>query len=828
MTVNFGIDLGTTNSVIARYSQGGVEVFKNPVGHKETLPSVVAFRQGRIVVGDKAREYQEKDPRNVVGSFKRKMGTSESFWIESLHETRSPVELSALVLAELKNFVYTGEVLDAVVITIPAAFDTVQSNATKKAGHAAGFQEVYLLQEPIAASLAYANKESKDSPQQQQWLVYDLGGGTFDVALVRTEHGEMRIVDHQGDNFLGGMDFDHLMLEKIVVPYLQTKADFGDLSRELRSNTGRYNSLYYILLKKAEEVKVTLSAHTVAEIEFEIETPGGEQLDIYLTITREQFEAIIDHKITETVDMIRSILSRNELEAGALDCILMVGGSTYIPCVRRKVEQALGIAISTAVDPTTAVAAGAAYFAGTRKRATTPGEQRETIQQATDITVSTAYSKVSQDTEEYFLVNVKGELDKLFYRIIRTDGGYDSGLKALKESFSEYLPLVANMNNSFELRIVDAQNAPRYLDNTIQIVSGKYGILGQPLPNDICLEVDDVENNTTRLEVVFEKNALLPMKRTLTKSLTKTLRKASDDRLVINVLEGPSSASPLTNLPIGCIEIKGGDLTVDLVKGSDVEIVLELSESRDLRITTYLMMTDQEFTNLFSPSERHVSLRKLEDDMFNLRQEVMKEMRDADDREDYETSRLLLGVASSLQELLSQCRSLPTDDVTDAKYQMEHKKRQLALQVDLLTRDKRTVHAKQEYFSYKRYCQDIVEEHGTAEEKQKLSAMLENERQMLGTNSPLIIQAALQKIWELTTPIRWRTPQHVISMYYHYSSLDDEYTDKDKAEKLKIRGNDALGRANYDELRVVINQLYALLPPREQERANAVKGTGIG
>lgn len=828
MTVNFGIDLGTTNSVVARYSQGGIEVFKNPVGHKETLPSVVAFRQGRILVGDKAREYQEKDPRNVVGSFKRKMGTSESFWIESLQETRSPIELSALVLAELKNFVYTGELLDAVVITIPAAFDTVQSNATKKAGHAAGFQEVYLLQEPIAASLAYANKEGKEGPQQQQWLVYDLGGGTFDVALVRTEHGEMRIVDHQGDNFLGGMDFDHLMLEKIVIPYLQTRADFGDLESALRSNTGRYNSLYYILLKKAEEVKVTLSAHVAAEMEFEIETPGGEHLDIYLTITRAQFEDIIDHKIAETVAMMRTILSRNNLEPSAVDCVLMVGGSTYIPSVRHKVEQALGISISTAVDPTTAVAAGAAYFAGTRKRATTPGEQTEIVKQTAEIAVATAYAKVSQDTEEYFLVNVKGDFSKLFYRIIRADGGYDSGLKAVKESFSEYLPLVANMNNSFELRIADAQNATVYQDNTVQIVSGKYGILGQPLPNDICLEIDDVENNTTKLEVVFEKNALLPMKRTLTKALTKTLRKGFDDRLVINILEGPSSASPLTNLPIGSIEIKGSDLKVDLVKGSDVEIVLEMSESRDLRITTYLMMTDQEFTNLFSPSERHVNLRKLEDDMFNLRQEVMKEMRDADAREDYETSRLLLGIAGSLQELLSQSRTLPADDVTDAKYQMEHKKRQLAMQVDLLTRDKKSMHAKQDYFSYKRYCQEIVEEHGTAEEKQKLSTLLENERHMLATNSPLIIQNALQKIWDLTTPIRWRTPQHVISMYYHYSSLDDAYTDKDKAEKLKVRGNEALGRANYDELRVVINQLYSLLPPREQEKANAIKGTGIG
>src|ERR1051325_9516940 len=214
-TINFGIDLGTTNSVIAKYHQGKVEVFKNPVGHKETLPSVVAFRKDRIIVGDKAKEYLLKDPENVVGSFKRKMGTTESFFITNISDTKTPVDLSSLVLKELKNFIYTGEPLEAAIITIPASFDTIQSNATKKAGELAGFDEVFLLQEPIAASLAFANKSDNKDDAEGQWLVYDLGGGTFDVALVKISNGEMKVLDHQGDNFLGGLDFDNRIIEKI-------------------------------------------------------------------------------------------------------------------------------------------------------------------------------------------------------------------------------------------------------------------------------------------------------------------------------------------------------------------------------------------------------------------------------------------------------------------------------------------------------------------------------------------------------------------------------------------------------------------------------------
>ena len=145
-TINFGIDLGTSNSLIAKFDKGHVEVFKNPSGFKESLPSVVGFRNDRTLVGEQARTYLQRDSKSVVSRFKRKMGTSESFPIKSLGSSKTPVELSALVLKELKTFVQTGEELDSAVITVPASFDTLQSNATKEAGLQAGFKNVVLLQ----------------------------------------------------------------------------------------------------------------------------------------------------------------------------------------------------------------------------------------------------------------------------------------------------------------------------------------------------------------------------------------------------------------------------------------------------------------------------------------------------------------------------------------------------------------------------------------------------------------------------------------------------------------------------------------------------------
>jgi len=169
MTINFGIDLGTTNSAIAKFEKGEVIVFRNPIGQKQTLPSIVSLRKERLLVGEKAREYLLKAPQDVAASFKRKMGTTETYHLGE--KTYTPTELSALVLKELKNFIHTGEIPQSTIVTIPASFDTIQSNATKEAGKLAGFEEVVLLQEPIAASLAYANQGNQGEYEEGKWLV---------------------------------------------------------------------------------------------------------------------------------------------------------------------------------------------------------------------------------------------------------------------------------------------------------------------------------------------------------------------------------------------------------------------------------------------------------------------------------------------------------------------------------------------------------------------------------------------------------------------------------------------------------------------------------
>jgi molecular chaperone DnaK len=828
-TINFGIDLGTTNSLIAKYQSGKVEIFKSPVSLKETLPSVVAFRKERIIVGDKAREMVEKDPTNVFSLFKRKMGTAEFFDVKSIGEPRTPIQLSALVLKELKNFVHTGENVESVVITIPASFDTIQSNATKKAGYEAGFKEVVLLQEPIAASLAFANKQDIDTPLDGQWLVYDLGGGTFDVALVRFDEGEMRVTDHEGDNFLGGLDFDNLMIEEIVVPHLKSKGNFGDILHEMRSSEGRYNKLYYELRIKAEDAKIQLSNSPTTEVEFNIVDIEGVEHEIFQIVFREDFERIISSKIVYTVDMIESVLEKNNLKNTDIQQIVFIGGSTYIPLVKRLITERLNIKVNQSVDPTNAVAVGAAFYAGSKTKQTTieTPSVSDAFSADAKVNLRMAFQKTTQDREEYFTAIVTGIQEGMSYRITRQDGGFDSGTKPLTERITEMLPLVTNQLNIFFIKIFDAQgNVVSSNVPSIEIVQGKFSLYGQPLPNDICIEIDDFDNNTTKLEVIFEKNSILPLKKTLVKSVSKTIPKGSEDSLMINVLEGSKFASPAACLPLGIIEFKGKDLTMNLVKGSDVEIVIEISESRDLKISTVLLMTDQEVSDIFSPSTRTVNIEKLKIETLELIRFGRRELISLENIEEYVLAAKVSKAINELEDIYNQLKTLSEKDVRDTRYQLEERKRKLAQVLDTALGDKQAEAVKQEYFSQKNYTQRLIEDSVNPALKDRFDRIIRNERDFLATNNSALIRSKIREMQDLSWKIEQNDPVYLSHLFHYFASLDD-YLDEKKAKFFREIGDKALDRKNYDELKSAIYGLYGLLP-EEKKTEERIKGTGLG
>ena len=829
--INFGIDLGTTNSAIAKFTSGKIQVFTNPLNQKPVLPSVITFKGERTIIGDKAREYLGKEGVDVFSAFKRKMGSDETFALSQQDKTLTPIELSALILKELKGFIHTGEQAEEVVITIPASFDTLQSAATVEAGKQAGFQHVELLQEPIAASLAYLNELKETQEEKKPWLVYDLGGGTFDAAIVEISQGEMKVRDHIGDNFLGGTDFDQLIMEQVLIPALEEAGAFPDLAEKIREPQGPYRRLYPLLMYKAEEAKIQLSQSNVAEIEIDLTDQEGKAVEIFKLYYRKEFVKLLKKPIKRTLTLINKMLKTQKLDAKDLDQVLLVGGSTYIPYVREELGKQLGIHVNTDADPTLAVVQGAAWYAGTLK-GSLPAKKEAAPSDSPlpTLEVKVAYSATTQDMEEFFTAKFVGPWKGMQYRLTRTDGGYDTGLKPLKEQIEEELPLVKNAFNEFELVVFDPlQNKIPLQIDPIQITQGSYGITGQPLPDDICLEIDDVENQRTILDTVFEKNAVLPLKKTIIKQVSRNIIQGSEEGLLIRVLEGPGYALPSANQSIGHIFISGKDLKRDLIKGSDIEVTLEMSPSRELSVNVYLMMSDQEFENVFTPKKRAVHIPSLMQELDILHEHIREEIYEAEANMQYESAQQLVDLEYELINLKDQLKGLKTDDLTDEKFQIEAKKRQIAQQVDKLVQDKFIIKIKNRYFRTKRGMEFVMMSYQPAAADIKAyEEILSQEKEYLASNSPVVIQGVIDRINHLHSQIMWRSPQYLKEIFYDLAEERyGRYKNAEQADALIQSGKQAIAQEQYNNLRTCINRLWELLPPQAKSQINFNKGTGI-
>jgi molecular chaperone DnaK len=282
-TIDFGIDLGTTNSEIALMNRGSMRVFK-AWDNRENTPSVVRIlSDGTIQVGKNAYDRLVDDEENTVAEFKRLMGRSHTYHFADSGRTLTPEELSSEVLKILKaDVVLAGFDCTAAVITVPAYFEIVQSEATQRAARLAGLPEAPLLQEPIAAAIAYG----KDAPPQDgYWLVYDLGGGTFDVAIIKCTGGHLGIVDCGGDNDLGGKDFDWLVVERILIPALVKIFDLPELAR---SNRKTYGRLLAKLKESAEEAKITLTRleRTTVYLDGSVSDRSGRPVELSIPVSR--------------------------------------------------------------------------------------------------------------------------------------------------------------------------------------------------------------------------------------------------------------------------------------------------------------------------------------------------------------------------------------------------------------------------------------------------------------------------------------------------------------------------------------------------------------
>ena len=345
-----GIDLGTTNSCVAVLEGGEPKVIPNAEGNR-TTPSVVSFKNGEVRVGDVAKR-EAQTSTNVISSIKRLMGTKEK--VEAEGKKYTPEEISAKILMNLKETAeaYLGGEVSKAVITVPAYFNDAQRQATKNAGKIAGLEVERIINEPTAAALAYGLDKQENA---HTVLVYDLGGGTFDVSILELGDGVFEVKATSGNNHLGGDDFDNRIIDYIVKEF---KKDNGiDLSKD---------KLAMQRLKEgAEKAKKDLSGVKTTQISLPFITQGENgPLHIDMTLTRAKFEELISDLVESTRKPVRDALKEAKLTKNDIDKVLLVGGSTRIPCVQDLVKEELGKEGSKEVNPDEVVAMGAAIQGG--------------------------------------------------------------------------------------------------------------------------------------------------------------------------------------------------------------------------------------------------------------------------------------------------------------------------------------------------------------------------------------------------------------------------------------------------------------------------------
>ena len=599
--IDYGIDLGTTNSAIVRM-ENGKPVVKKTDKQADTLPSCVfinkkkEFQIGEIAFHNmkanaiRALKYFRKDASNTFTEFKRDMGTTVTYPSSNLQESISPIKLSAEVLKTLKSFIQ-DENISSIVITVPAKFRNPQIEATIQAAKLAGFKHVELLQEPVAAATAYGlTTKDKDS----YWLVFDFGGGTFDAAIIKSEEGILTVKDTEGDNRLGGKDLDIAIVDTIIIPNLQNNYAIDRITENTETREVLRNALKFF----AEEAKIQLSfkdSHNIlsnfGDLPFEDE--NGEEPEIDITVNQKDMENVLSPIFQKAIDITKGLLKRNNLNGADLGALILVGGPTYSPILRRMLKEQITEKIPTEVDPMTVVAKGAALFASTisvSEEEIEIGREKNKLQLEIDFPATTVETKES--------INIKILKDKtegiipeqVFADVVRDDGAWSCGKKQIgeKKILIDDVLLQEGCSNGFTINLYDGQgNKLECQPNKFSILQGIGGLEGMSvLPYYIGIGkwFDEYEENRFEPFKGLEKTKKLPATGVINDLKTRNIVRPgiAIDTIRIPIYQGAYQASgtnPDLNYLVDEVFITGESIPALLQENSPVAIRMKVNRS---------------------------------------------------------------------------------------------------------------------------------------------------------------------------------------------------------------------------------------------------------
>jgi len=820
-TINYGIDLGTTNSSIARLGKQGREVIRNNEGFEYTPSAVYIDKNQRMLVGRAAKERMTQDPLNIMFEFKLAMGTPQQCIFRDSGRTMSPIELSAEVLKRLKEDVHTqgGGDIDAAVITIPAAFDVPECSDTHKAAELAGLSCAPLLQEPVAAALEYGFDRTD---ARSLWMVFDIGGGTFDAAVMQVRDGLVEVVNHGGDKHLGGKLIDWAIVEQFLVPSLIESYDLPDFRRGNR----RWGEAFALLKYHAEIAKIRVSEYETATVDVYnrlFRDATNKQVDFRYTLRREQVSELIEPIVLRCIHTCREVLKGKRLSPADIEKLLLVGGPTKTLHLRELLSDStigLGIPLEFSIDPLTVVARGAAVFAGSRRR---PEAAKQVFVPGV-YNIELVHKPMGADTQPTITGKVvppaQRSLGGFMIEFCNAEAHppWRSGKIPVKPNgiFETTLWAEGGGQHSFSIELLDPTGrrcpvAPESITYTVALM-----ISGAPLTHDIGVVMANNE-----VDVFFAKGTPLPSRkiRKLHKQVTQVRRNVATDAIRIPIVEG-SYRKADRNRRIGNLEVLSSDIKRDLPAGGDVEITVKIDESRVVHAEIYVPFLDQEFSHVCG------SLRKPDPEIGELCEEAARvKARLGDLREqtmqtaEPKAAELLIEIEdektiTEIDRLLAACGDPDAANTCEARLLTLNAK--LDEIEDCLEPATVRLRARQ----LVPWAEEIVRQHASEEDRRRF-AMLRKELEVCMGGPLEDLRRKTDQIETLAYRV-WSThPSFWIGCFQYLEERREQMPDQQGAQLWFSHGRKAIANEDLEAVKSACRQLVDLLPPKEQEKARA-------
>jgi molecular chaperone DnaK len=585
-----GIDLGTTNSAICSYDGYDTRIWKSPQQNDVTPSAIYIDRRGNKQIGFNAYNMAPNSPDNSAVLFKRLMGTSTPIKLPAVNITMTPEECSAEILKVLFGFLpeeIRNDPETGTVITVPAAFNQMQKDATMQAASMAGLGKVALMQEPVAAVMSVMRTRQTDG----RFLIYDLGGGTLDIAIAESNGGRVNLLSHGGIAMCGGRDFDRVLVDNVVRPWL---LENFDLPEDLSVNSS-FKSLLRLAIWATERAKIELSARedsviSLSETEARVRDLNGTEIYLDIPLQRDTYDKLIAERVGESIESARETLNKAGLSPHDLERIVFVGGPTHYKPLRDKVVFELGIPGNTDVNPMTAVAEGASIFAESvdwssqnRSRKNTRGQ----ISSGGELALSFSYIARTPEIKAKIAVQLEGQAAAgSEFQIDSVDTGWTSGRLPLKHGATIDVTLTKAGDNTFKVFVFDSVGGPIALEqDKIVVTRTAASVDAIPASHSISIEVLEKLGGRPVLDYLVRSGDSLPKKGKKVFKAAESLKAGASGSINLKIWEGEIEDPVTDNRPIGVLKISGSDFVDGVIPaGADLECKYEILDSGNIKL----------------------------------------------------------------------------------------------------------------------------------------------------------------------------------------------------------------------------------------------------